>query len=998
VLSSIRVSGPVFRLFALSLCLLSFVESGSYAAAQTAPQLLPYTSKLIAGGGSTAATKGASCSRAGATPSGYVATDVYGDGCLATEINLTNPKDSIVGPDGAIYFTDYISTGTTYKNTGVVHRIDPITGIVTAVAGGQITNPASAASCSTVNSSDPYKAATGDVFGDGCLATSVKLEEPTGIAFSPSGDLYIADEYAYDVRKVSMSNGGVAAVTITSGGSSYASAPTVTFSAPPAGGTQATGTAVINASGVVTSVTITNAGSGYTSVPTVTFSVAPTGNTTATGTAVFAGVITMAVGSSNGTSATAHGYGIAPSGCNTVGTSNPCVLDAVYSIAFDKNGNLYMPDEFYDALLVLNTNLGASGPNIVMGVTIQPGVVQSVAGYKSGGCTNGSASSNGCSFGTYTTNTSALATELDNPYGVAIDSYGNAYVADFYYGNVAQISAGASLVNGGSSGYLNGTLVSAPPPVDYINSYAGSNPLSHTYATPAASKRGIASTFSIGADYGVGMDSANNLYITDETNGYIWRVDGGTQTMYTVGGGATPPASGGACSTTFPGSSLMSTDAYGDGCPATLASFGKTYLFDVSADSNSDIFMADNGNYLYREIASGANFGNTGASQTDYLEIHFAAGDTPLTTGAYTITSGSSIFTIGNVSCTTNTDSNANYGNSTDCVIAITAAPTTSGAFTGTLTVKSTKVPAGTSFPLIGNFVQSPITRTSVTTSSALACSGTIYATTTPVTLTAALTANGPTAPAGNIIFYANGVALAPATGVVVSNIGTTATPVYGATLTYTFATAGAYTVTATYVAKTGGYFTGSTSAGSAVTATAPTFTTTALPYQEATVSPGQTALYSFTLATSVYTGTTTFACSGLPANSACSFSPTSIVSTGCSATSTVAVSILTQAGTVVQTAGFGTAGSGPWSMLAVFTGVILALLIGVFRKRIPLRSSQMLMIVALLLAASGLTACGKAAGTQLTPPTPAFSGNVTVTATGSDGTVSSFTVPLKVL
>jgi len=657
-----------------------------------------------------------------------------------------------------------------------------------------------------------------------------------------------------------------------------------------------------------------------------------------------------------------------------------------------------MPDEFYETVLVLNANLGATTPTTVMGVTIQPGFVQSIAGYKSGGCTNGTASTNGCSFGTYTSNTSALATTLDNPYGIALDSYGNAYVTDFYYGNVAQISAGASLVNGGSSGYLNGTLVSTPPPTDYINSYAGSDPLSHTYATPAASKRGIASTFPIGADYGVGTDPTNNLYITDETNGYIWRVDGATQTMYTVGGGATPPALGAACSTTFPGSALTSTDTFGDGCPATGASFGKTYLFDVSADSTSDIFVADNGNYLYREIASGANFGNTGASQTNYLDIHFAAGDTPLTTGAYTITSGSSIFTVGNVSCTTNADSNATFGNSTDCVIAITAAPTATGAFSGTLTVKSTKVPAGTPFALTGNFVQSPITRTSVATSSALGCSGTIYATTTPVTLTAAITANGPTAPAGNIIFYANGVALAPTTGVAVVNIGTTAAPVYGATLTYTFSTANAYTVTATYVSKTGGYFAGSTSAGSSVTATAPTFTATALPYQEATVSPGQTALYSFTVATAVYTGTATFACSGLPANSACSFSPTSVSGAGCSTSYTVAFSILTQAGTVAQTAGFGATGNGPWSMLAVFTGVVLALLIGVFRRRIPLRSGQLLMVIALLLAASGLTACGKAAGTQLTPATPAFNGNVTVTATGSDGTVSSFTVPLTVL
>src|SRR5207247_1675261 len=72
-------------------------------------------------------------------------------------------------------------------------------------------------------------------------------------------------------------NGSVNGVLITSGGSGYVTAPTVTFSAPTtAGGVTATGTAVINAAGVVTAVLITNAGSGYTAAPTVTFSAGTT--------------------------------------------------------------------------------------------------------------------------------------------------------------------------------------------------------------------------------------------------------------------------------------------------------------------------------------------------------------------------------------------------------------------------------------------------------------------------------------------------------------------------------------------------------------------------------------------------------------------------------------------------------------------------------------------------------------------------------------------------
>ena len=52
-------------------------------------------------------------------------------------------------------------------------------------------------------------------------------------------------------------------------GSGYTTAPTVTLSAPPAGGTQATASASIS-NGVVTSINISNRGLGYTEVPTVT--------------------------------------------------------------------------------------------------------------------------------------------------------------------------------------------------------------------------------------------------------------------------------------------------------------------------------------------------------------------------------------------------------------------------------------------------------------------------------------------------------------------------------------------------------------------------------------------------------------------------------------------------------------------------------------------------------------------------------------------------------
>ena len=67
----------------------------SSAAAQTAPQLLPYTVKLIAGGGKVAIASGATC-----PSSGFKSTDAFGDGCLATEIQLTGPRYATTDANG----------------------------------------------------------------------------------------------------------------------------------------------------------------------------------------------------------------------------------------------------------------------------------------------------------------------------------------------------------------------------------------------------------------------------------------------------------------------------------------------------------------------------------------------------------------------------------------------------------------------------------------------------------------------------------------------------------------------------------------------------------------------------------------------------------------------------------------------------------------------------------------------------------------------------------
>jgi hypothetical protein len=905
------ISSRCIRVFTagriISLVFVALIGTSLRSSAQTAPQLLPYTTMLIAGGSSTSyaaysATNPVTCTRTNSTntvlsSSGNKATDIYGDGCLATEISLTGPRFAVMDTAGAIFFSDYTN--------GLIRRVDPLTGVVIAIAGGAASTPSgTVATPKACGGTDTNSSV--DTLGDECLGTSVKLGRPVGLAFSPAGDLYFADYYNYNVRKIAATNKLV------------------------------------------------------------------TGP----------GVITLADGSPTG----ADGFAANNSSGNIAAGSSSSLVRSVYGVAFDAAGNLYISDEYYYAVVVVNTN--ATGSTTVAGVTIPAGTEAKIVGTQktSTTCVNGTATSSGCASGPYVTGAQAGSSYLYNPYGIALDGNGNLFIADENYGSVAEVNLNSGVLTD-AAGLYSSVATTSPVTCPVGPCAVGGK--------PPQTQRAPAGSFAIGSDFGVAADSNSNLYVTDALNGYVWRVDSGTNSMYVVaGGGSTASIAGSACPNA---GTFIAVDTYGDGCPALVATFSKSSttctattcyansggIFGVSVDANADLLVGDENNNVVREIASGTQFGSVGATQTDVVDIHFAASDGPIGAGAYTITAGAGIFSVGSANCTANTDTTM------DCLLPITASPTAAGAFMGTLTVKSNLVSGGTMFPLSGNFVQSPITRTALTTSSSLGCSGVIYATTTPVVLKASIIANGPVAPSGTIVFFANGTALG--SGVAVTNLGTTAAPVYGATLTYTFSTAGSYNVTATYTPTT--YFIASTSSSTAITATTPTFATTVSTSQQNSVHAGQTALYSFTLAQTVYSGTIAFACSGLPANSSCSFSPSTITAGGCTAGNTVALSIFTTAHTVALSSLAG-GGRGWWRLISMSAAFGLALLVGI-RRRSSMRFARLWSSVVLLALLSGLVACNSNITSSAATPTGTY--NINVTATGSSGTVVNFSIPLTV-
>ena len=89
--------------------------------------------------------------------------------------------------------------------------------------------------------------------------------------------------------------------------------------------------------------------------------------------------------------------------------------------------------------------------------------------------------------------------------------------------------------------------------------------------------------------------------------------------------------------------------------------------------------------------------------------------------------------------------------------------------------------------------------------------------------------------------------------------------------------------------------------------------------------------------------------------------------------------------------ASFGTPGNGWWSILTMFSGFGLALLIGLRRRRAALRYGRIWIALALLVAASGVVACNNI---KTPAGTPAGPYTITVTATGSTGGTSTLTLP----
>ena len=212
---------------------------------------------------------------------------------------------------------------------------------------------------------------------------------------------------------------------------------------------------------------------------------------------------------------TVAGGGSAPDGFEAI---NASLVDP-RGVVEDIVGNLYIADQSNNRIRKVDTN----------------GIITTVAG-------NGTAGYSG-------DGGEATNANINYPLGVAVDSSGNLFIADWGNNRIRMVGTNGII----STVAGNGTA-----------SYSGDG--------------GPATNASLNAPFGVTLDSYGNLFIADTYNGCVRKVD--------LDGIITTVAGGG-------------SNGLGDGGSATNASVGPT---GVTTDPWGNLFIADAGNNRIREV------------------------------------------------------------------------------------------------------------------------------------------------------------------------------------------------------------------------------------------------------------------------------------------------------------------------------------------------------------------------------------------------------------
>jgi hypothetical protein len=252
-------------------------------------------------------------------------------------------------------------------------------------------------------------------------------------------------------------------------------------------------------------------------------------------------------------------------------------------IALDPSGNLYIVDQ---------------SSNVVRKVTAATGVISTVAG----NVNNGGASGYGGDGGS-ATSASVLFT---GPVAVACDASGNLYIADQANSVIRKVDAAT-----GNISTVAGQYTSA-----YSGGYTGNG--------------GPATAAKLYSPASIAFDASNNMYIADQANNVIRKVDAITGNISTVAG-------------TYAGAYIGSYG--GDGFPATATTAALNAPSGITFDASGNMFISDQSNNVIRKV-SASGILSTVAGNTNY---GFAGDNGPATAAEFASPAGIACDASGNV-------------------------------------------------------------------------------------------------------------------------------------------------------------------------------------------------------------------------------------------------------------------------------------------------------------------------------------------------------------
>lgn len=219
-------------------------------------------------------------------------------------------------------------------------------------------------------------------------------------------------------------------------------------------------------------------------------------------------------------------------------------------IAFDPSGDLYIADSSHDVIRKISGTTG-----IITTVAGQPNVQGGYGNYGGDG-------------------KPALQAQFDVPSYVAFDADGNLYISDTYNSRIRKVSAKTGIIS-----TVAGITYERAPSPNIGGEYGGDN--------------GPATDAALNLPAGLAVDSKGNLYIADQWNAVIRKVDAVTGIITTVAGNAPYGL------TNWP-YGVQAGGFGGDGGPATEAQLlGPA---SIAFDSHDNLYIADYYNNVVRKV------------------------------------------------------------------------------------------------------------------------------------------------------------------------------------------------------------------------------------------------------------------------------------------------------------------------------------------------------------------------------------------------------------